>query len=185
MSNDLPTLVAICGNPHSGKSTAAKILAERFGYEATDDGAPLREFACANLGLTREQVETQAGKEQVVHLNGRDWECRAVLGELGNALEHTFGPEIIPLMSWNRIRSRQGRFVFASVRRDQPVFWYRRGALIIEIVNPLAPPSPFEFDRFNTGGVATSVFNDGLARGLSETEAYEDLAHKLSEALGE
>lgn len=152
-------LIALCGNPGSGKSEAAKILTEEFGYAISDDGLPLREIAMDHLGLTYEQCFTQEGKLQKITLNDREWTCRQVLGEIGNAFEEKFGADIIPLMSYMGQNSSQ-KYVMASVRREQGRFWASKGALVIEISNYFADQSPYEFDRFNRAHVHRTIIND-------------------------
>jgi hypothetical protein len=178
-----PALIALCGNPTSGKSTAAEIINELYGHELADDGLPLRKIAMDYLGLTAEQVFTQAGKLEFVEINGRKWQVREILGEIGNAFEEKFGGDVIPMMSHNA-RPKGSRAVFGSVRREQGRYWKERGALVLEIVNPLAGPSKFEFDTYNPAYADHRIMNDGLARGLSKEDARHDLAGKLIDVIG-
>lgn len=178
----LPQIIALCGNPTSGKSTAAEIINELYGHELADDGLPLRKMAMDYLGLTPEQVFTQAGKLEYVEINGRRWQVREILGEIGNAFEEKFGGEIIPMMSHNA-RPKGAYSVFGSVRREQGRYWREKGALVIEIVNPLAGPG-YEFDRYNNAYCHHAILNDGLARGLSPDIARLDLTAKIVELLG-
>lgn len=173
-----PRLIALCGNPTSGKSTAAKLIGLNYGHQLVDDGLPLRQIGMSYLGLSEHQVFTQGGKLETVELNGRDWTVREILGEIGNAFEEKFGGDIIPIMS-EQLLDPAGLYTFGSVRREQGLFWRNRGALVLEIVNPTALPSPYEFDRYNRDYVHARILNDGLARGLSPEEASEDLAWKL------
>lgn len=181
--NPLPHLIALCGNPTSGKSTAAQIINDVYGHELADDGLPLRKIAMDYLGLTAEQVFTQAGKLEHVEINGRRWQVREILGEIGNAFEEKFGGDVIPMMSHNA-RPKGSYSVFGSVRREQGRYWRERGALVIEIVNPLAGPSVYEFDRYNAEYCHHTILNDGLARGLSPEDAMADLKAKLIAVIG-
>ncbi|GAA4525625.1 hypothetical protein GCM10023174_10530 [Chelativorans composti] len=175
---EVPRIIAFCGNPTSGKSIAAEIVSEIYGHSHLDDGLPLRKIAMAYLGLTEHQVFTQEGKLERVMLNGREWTVRQILGELGNVFEEKFGADIIPLMSLNT-RAPDERLVCSAVRREQGRFWREQGALVLEIINPLAGPSPYEFDYYNPAHCHAQVVNDGLARGLSKEDARKDLADKL------
>lgn len=180
----VPKLIALCGNPLSGKSTAADLINRLFGHELADDGLPLRKIAMDYLGLSEHQVFTQEGKKEKVTLNGREWEVREILGEIGNAFEEKFGGDIIPIMSHNA-RPKNSSAVFGSVRREQGLYWRNQGALVLEIVNPLAGPSPYEFDTFNPTYAHKQIINDGLSRGMGSEQARSDLARKLLKAIEE
>lgn len=178
----LPRIIALCGNPLSGKSTAAEIIHEMFGYRLADDGLALRRIAVDYFGLTERQVFTQEGKLEKVMLGGREWTVREILGEIGNALEDRFGADIIPIMA-HCAQPKDAYCVFGSVRREQGRYWREQGALVIEIRNPLAGPSPYEFDRYNPEHVHVSVDNDGLALGMTPEQARIDLRNKLITAI--
>ncbi|MBD9511609.1 hypothetical protein IB265_33175 [Ensifer sp. ENS10] len=179
----IPKLIALCGHPTSGKSTAADIINEVYGHELADDGLPLRKMAMDYLGLTPNQVFTQEGKLETVTINGRDWQVREILGEIGNAFEEKFGGDIIPIMSHNA-RPKGSYSVFGSVRREQGLYWRNQGALVLEIVNPLAGPSKYEFDTFNNAYCHAQILNDGLSRGLEPAAARQDLLEKLVAVIG-
>lgn len=181
--NHIPKIIALCGHPLSGKSTAADIINEVYGHELADDGLPLRKIAMDYLGLTADQVFTQEGKLQKVELNGREWTVREILGEIGNAFEEKFGDDIIPIMSHNA-RPEGSYSVFGSVRREQGLYWRKAGGLVLEIVNPLAGPSQYEFDTFNASYCHARIINDGLARGLEPAAARQDLLEKLVAVIG-
>lgn len=177
-----PQLIGLCGNPLSGKSTAAEIISSIYGHKLADDGLPLRKMAMDYLGLTFDQVFTQAGKLEKVMINGREWVVREILGEIGNAFEDKFGGEVIPMMSHNA-QPKGTSAVFGSVRREQGRYWREHGALVLEIVNPLAGPSPYAFDLYNPAYAHYQIQNDGLARGMSPRAAKADLAEKLTKAI--
>lgn len=182
----LPRFIALCGNPKSGKSLAQEILKELYGTAPVDDGAPLREFAMQNLGLTRDQVFTQSGKLETVEILGRQWQVRELLGELGNRYEGMFGKDILPFIAINRAdQAKAPSFSFGSVRRDQGRMYQARGGIVIEIVNPGAGPSNYEFDQYDRSIVDYRVMNDGLFRGLPPVEARKDLELKLVAVIAE
>jgi hypothetical protein len=167
-----PRFVALCGNPKSGKSLAQEILQETFGYIPVDDGFPMREFAVNNLGLTWDDVRTQEGKARYTNILGRDWQHREILGILGNHFEDMFGADIMPLMAVNRCDPDK-LYSFGSVRREQGKFYKDRGGIVIEIVNPDAKPSSYEFDRYNPDICDSRIYNDYLHIGEEPAKARE------------
>ena len=50
---------------------------------------------------------------------------------------------------------------------------------MIEIDNPLAGPSPYEFDQYDRSVVDYRICNDALAHGLSPERARENLKTKV------
>jgi len=182
----LPRYIAICGNPKSGKSEVQKILNRAYGVQPVDDGEPLREFAIRNLGLSYEDAYTQEGKLRSTTICGEEWQNRKVLGELGNALEKTFGKHIMPFMAVQATK-RLGHaraFSFGSVRRDQGLFYKQAGcALVLEVANPSAGPSNYEFDQFDRSAVDITIQNDALFRGFTRERALEDLEMKVRAAI--
>jgi hypothetical protein len=173
-----PRIIALCGNPTSGKTEASNIIAQLYGHTPADDGLPLREIAMNYFGLKAKQVFTQEGKLEKVKLNGKEWTVRQILGEIGNAFEEKFGGDIIPLMTDMTYKDTD-KLVLGSVRREQGLYWRNKGALVLEISNPLAGPSLYEFDKFNRTYCHATINNDGLARGLSSDTARQDLKMKL------
>ncbi len=178
----LPRLVALCGNPTCGKTTAAQILQDLYGYELVDDGGFLRHIAVDHFGAEPDDVHSQAGKLRTTTVNGAEMTWRDVLGRIGNAFEAQFGANVIPELAYNGLDPSK-RYVFGSVRREQGLYHRSRGALVIEIRNPLAGPSPYEFDYFNRDACHAVVVNDALARGFDAKTARLDLRNKLVEAL--
>lgn len=181
-SPTLPRYVALSGNPTSGKTTVAEILRDKYGYTIADDGQFLREIGKAHFGLTHDQVYTQAGKLETVTINGAEMTVRDVLGRIGNGFEHEFGADVIPEISFRGIDPTK-RYVFQSVRREQGFFYRKRGALCLEINNPLAGPSPYEFDRYNAASCHLTIGNHFLANGLDPVTARARLAETLSVAV--
>lgn len=178
----LPKLIALCGNPLSGKSTVAELLNINLGYAIADDGMPMRHMAMDYLGLSHDQVFTQAGKMETVLLNNKDYTVREILGQIGNAFEEKFGGAIIPLMTHATLNPDVNS-VMTSVRREQGGYWKSQGALVIEIVNPQAGPSNYAFDSYNRAHVDVTILNDGLFRGLAPDAARADLLEKLCAVL--
>lgn len=180
----LPKYIGLCGDPGAGKTEAQKILQEEFDYRPVDDGHVLREFAVEKLGLSWDDVQTQDGKKRFTEILGKKWQNRDILGTLGKQLEDMFGEEIMPFIATRNINSKL-RYCFGSVRKTQGHFFRREGGLVIQIANPDASPSPYDFDWFDPTAVDIIINNDGLSRFDGDVvSAREDLRDKLIAALG-
>lgn len=158
-----PRFIGLCGNPKSGKSLAQEILCKDLNYLPIDDGHVLREFAVKYLGLSWDDVQTQEGKKRVTAILGKEWEHRILLGELGNHLEAMFGDHIMPFIATRNLYPT-ARYSFGSVRKNQGHFFRQNDGIIIEIMNPLAPPSGNAFDEYDRTAVNCTVINDGLLK---------------------
>ncbi len=176
-------LIALCGKPGSGKTTVAEILVSEYGYDIKDDGLPMRQMAMDYLGLTEDQVFTQAGKAEVVMIGQKIMTVREVLGEIGNAFEEKFGEDVIPMMSHSTMISGL-KYVMGSVRRNQGRYWKSIGALVIEVVNPLVTDPGYEFDRYNTIFVDRVLLNDGQRMGLEREESLARLRRSVAQVIG-
>ena len=184
--NYRPAIVALVGHPKAGKTTAAEILKNLYGYQIVDTGAPLRKISMKYLGLDRDMVYTQKGKASRVMIAGKEWQVRDILGTLGAKLEEMFGEEIMPIMSHNMV-GPDSLIVDPSCRKTQGHYWKRQGGVVIKIDNPAVGPSPYAFDKFDESSVDHTILNDGLARELSEADAMADLErkiHRLFSSLG-
>lgn len=169
----LPRYIAICGQPGHGKSTVQKILCDHFGVCPIDDGAPLRQAGMMLFDLTWEQVSTQHGKLQWVEVAGVTVQVRDLLGWLGKCMEARFGTGFMPWRAMEaadeqaRIGSNT-RFSFGSVRRDQGRFYQARGGVVIEVVDPRKPESPYDFDQYDRDLVDVVITNDGTLLDLED-----------------
>ena len=158
-----PRFVALCGNPKSGKSLAQEILQKDLNYLPIDDGHVLREFAVKYLGLSWDDVQTQEGKKRITSILGKDWENRILLGEFGNRLEEMFGEHIMPFIATRNLYPN-ARYSFGSVRKTQGHFFRQHGGIVIEIMNPMAPPSGNAFDQYDISAITRTVVNDGMQK---------------------
>jgi hypothetical protein len=173
-----PRLIALCGNPHSGKSEVQKILSRELDYVPVDDAMPLRAFCIQHLGMTHNEVSSQEGKAGVVEILGKKWTRRAILGEYGKVLATMFGPDILPHMACVALDADR-RYSFGSVRSRQAAFYKSQGALIIGIRNPLAGPSQHDFDWFDPELVDVWIDNTAQSKGMSREEGLFDLEIKV------
>src|SRR6185369_3267651 len=124
----LPFLVALCGNPEAGKSTAQTILFEEFGLTPIDDGRACRDTGKAMFGLTEAQVTTQEGKAEYVTVCGQQFQVRDLLGTVGELMERRYGEQIFPeaairraLADWRvrQVMAGARGYTFGSVRKTQ------------------------------------------------------------------
>lgn len=173
-----PLVIALCGHPQSGKSEAQRILEWRYGAIPVDDGWPMRDFAIRHLGLSIEDVTTQEGKAKWVELAGKRVQVRWILGEFGNAIEAMFGPDAIPTISARSLEPGK-LYCVGSMRRMQGRVWRAIGGLTVKIDNPIAKPSPYEFDWFDESLVDVVLENHALAWGHTKATALADLTTRL------
>lgn len=179
----LPRFIGICGNPKAGKSLVQEILSNQFGYTSVDDGFVLREFAVKKLGLSWDDVITQEGKLRSTQILGKDWNHRDLLGTFGKQLEDMFGEHIMPFLAMRGCNPAK-HYTFGSVRKTQGHFIRDHGGIVIEVANPLAPPSGYDFDLFDQSAVTITIQNDGLQRFNGDTKnAYLDLEAKVIAAI--
>ena len=179
-------LIALCGAPRAGKTTAQAYLQLRYGVEMVDDAAPLREFAMSSLGLSRYHVAHPKGKEtEVVLPGGRKLRVRDVLGRLGNAIEDIAGPDSIPEMAihaatWSDPSGLKA-YSFGSVRREQARVYKRYGAKVIEITRP-GMEVVNEYDQYDRSLVDLTIANDSTVAVLNNRLEFH-LGPWLSEGL--
>lgn len=160
-------LIALCGAPGVGKTAVQEYLQQHFNVTPVDDGAPIREIAMAQFGLSKWHVTTQEGKASNVTLPGGNvMPVRVLLGEIGNKIEAIGGPDCIPAMALKRVRvkamtspSRDPAFCFGSVRRQQGHLYKQAGGKVIEIVRP-GHECVNEFDQYDKSCVDLTINNN-------------------------
>lgn len=165
----LPRYIALCGKPGSGKSEVQKILEDQYGVVPIDDGYPARQYAMDWLGLTANQVYTAEGKRERVRILNREWEVREILGEVAKGYERLFGDWIMPFMALEKLKKQRPgghyeeatSFSFGSVRRDQGMFYQRRGGVVLGVRRPGNSEPGYEFDQFDTRIVQYWIDNEG------------------------
>lgn len=178
----LPPYIALCGKPTAGKTTVAEVLDLLYGYKLADDGQFLRQIAMNQFGLSYHQVHTQAGKLEKVVINGEEMTVRDVLGRIGNGFEQQFGANVIPELAHKTLKPGQ-RYVFGSVRREQAAYHKSRGALVIEVQNQFATPSPYEFDQYNPAHIDLAIVNDFNPAGGNPMDAKYLLQRHIDMAI--
>lgn len=169
--------IALCGNPKCGKSTIAEMMVDEFGAVVMDDGLILRQALPILLGLPAEAPFTQEGKSQRYTLADREESVREGLGELGNYLEARYGDDIMPIRAMQMALASRGAaevpfFVYPSVRKTQGRAYKRAGGLVIQVDNPLAPPSGNAFDVWDRSCVDFTIQNDPRDMNLDELREY-------------
>lgn len=175
---NLPRLIALCGRPTSGKTTAAEIIQSWGQHEISDDGAQLREIAIEQFGLTHAQVHTQEGKLEQFDMAGAPMVVRDLLGRIGKGFEAEVHRFTLPFLAW-KAQDPSKSYVMGSVRRDQGEFWASKGALVLEIDRPGIPESPYDFDQYVMENVHATVKNNGLELGYTDEDAKALLSERL------
>lgn len=152
--------VALCGYPKAGKSEVQRIISERYGFEAVDDSEALRNAAKILYDLTDWHVLTQEGKATLIQVGEETMAVRKALGDLGKYFEATdrFHFPRLAIKRANQ-KSPDGRFVFASVRRDQPQFYRETGEAIIIEVRREGCSAQNDFDEYTRDYLDFSIEN--------------------------
>ena len=180
----LPRFIALVGNPQAGKSLVQEILLYNYGARPIDSGLPLRQIAMQHYGLSKHQVFTQEGKLEHIEVLGRRWQVRELLGELGNRFEEMHGDCATPWMAVRSIDNDDaGPFCDASCRKGQGLFYKSLGGVVIGIRNPMAPESPYAFDKVREEIPDYWIENDALMLGMSHFDARKDLDKKVDVAV--
>jgi hypothetical protein len=182
MEFEMPRYIALCGYPTAGKSEVQKIISKLYGFDAVDDSASLRDAGKLLYNLTDWHVTTQEGKATVISVGHHRMTVRKALGELGKFLEAS-DPFHLPRLAIAKaeISKPNGRFVFASVRRNQPLFFRDTGkALIIEVTRKgtVARNDFDEYDRTCLDLSIENIYDKGDPQG-----SYARLEARVAEML--
>jgi len=173
----MPRYIALCGYPKAGKSEVQKIISERYGFLAIDDSKPLRDAVKILYNLTDWHVTTQEGKATVIKAGDERMTVRKALGDLGKYLEAKDPYHLPRLAIATASAAHPGAdFVFASVRRDQPLFFRQTGeALVIEVTRA-GTSALNDFDDYDRSCLDFSIDNtldpDDLAGSRARLERH-------------
>jgi len=160
METDVVRYIALCGYPKAGKTEVQKIISRRYGFTAYDDSRPLRDATKALYGLTEWHVSTQEGKSTVLDIAGMSITVRKAMGDLGCYLE-AHDEFHFPRLAVKTCESHyaEGRFVFASVRQNQPAFFKELGqSIVIEVTREGCAASD-DFDEYLRSPIDYSIEN--------------------------
>jgi hypothetical protein len=160
METDVIRFIALCGYPKAGKTEVQRIISRRYGFASYDDSKPLREAAKSLYGLTEWHVTTQEGKASLLQVGNMKVTVRKAMGDLGCYLEEQdeFHFPRLAVQTCGKL-DPEGRFVFASVRRNQPTFFKSTNqALVIEVTRDGCKPSD-SFDEYVRDPVDFSIEN--------------------------
>lgn len=136
------------------------MISSIYGYTPIDDSRPLRDGAKILYGLTDWHVSTQEGKSTIIQHGSKTASVRRFLGDLGAYFEaddefHFPRLAVASCLAQNP----EGRFVFASVRRNQPRFFKDTGrALVIEVTRKGCSPVG-HFDNYDRSSVDMTLEN--------------------------
>jgi len=153
--------IALCGYPKVGKSEVQDVIRGLYGFTPVDDSQPLREAAKILYGLTDWHVSTQAGKASTIRVGTQDKTIRKVLGDLGCYFETEDEFHFPRLAVSSSLKNdRHGRFVFASVRRNQPRFFKNLGDSLVLEVTRNGCKAEGVFDEYDRDAVDLTISND-------------------------
>lgn len=185
LHNPLPKLVAVIGYPHAGKDTVAKILMETFGYKRIDDGLPIRKTCMVYFNWSWEDVSTDKGKDEIVHVRGVPETRRKVMQDVGRLMEETYGEDVLPRAAIGRISLEKldGCFVFPSVRMKQGWIYRQSGGLIIEVTRNGCVWDGTVTENYDRSSAHASVHN--MYDGSNAEEAYATLKDEIIEIVRE
>lgn len=181
----LPKLLAVIGYPHAGKDTVAKILRECFGYQRIDDGWPIRQTCMVYFNWTLEDVTTDKGKDEIVHVRGVPETRRKVMQDVGRLMELTYGEDILPKAAIGRIEleNLSGCFVFPSVRMRQGWIYRDKGGMVIEVTRDGCSWDGTVTENYDRSSANVSIHN--MYDGTNTEEAYDHLKADLIAAVRE
>jgi len=182
METDVIRFIALCGYPKSGKTEVQKIISRRYGFVAHDDSKPLREAAKLLFGLTDWHVYTQDGKASLIDTPAGQVTVRKAMGDLGCYLEDSdeFHFPRLALKACNA-QKQESRFVFASVRRNQPIFFKTAGHSIVIEVTRQGCRSDDIFDEYVRDPIDFSI--DNIRNTASPETSLRDLENRVAAML--
>ena len=160
METDVVRFIALCGYPKAGKTEVQRIISRRYGFSAYDDSRPLRDAAKVLYGLEDWHVNTQAGKASLIRIGNMDVTVRKAMGDLGCYLEAQ-DEFHFPRLAVKTCADQapDGRFVFASVRQNQPSFFKQLGqSLVVEVTRDGCHASD-DFDEYRREPIDFSIEN--------------------------
>lgn len=167
--------IALCGYPKVGKSEVQDVIRGLYGFSPIDDSQPLREAAKILYGLTDWHVTTQEGKASTIKVGDEHRTIRKILGDLGCYFEADDEFHFPRLAVSSCLQAApKGRFVFASVRRNQPRFFKDLGsALVLEVTRPGCRAEGI-FDEYDRDSIDFTITNDyDLENPIASRQALE------------
>lgn len=139
MPADLPRLIGLTGKAGSGKDTAGRILAARWGYTPVAFAGVLKRMLAHLLGVEVAQFEDRQWKERPCWTGKSPREMLQTLGtEWGRELVH---PDLWVMYLERLIKqSRSRRYVVTDLRFPNEAEMVRRyDGVIIQLVRDSAP----------------------------------------------
>ena len=169
-----PRLIAFCGKPYAGKSTAARRLVDSHGFVRTSFATPLK--AMLTL-LMRSQGATADEVDKALAGSGKERPCRYLAGATPRQAMQTLGTEwgrALHPEFWVRAWAQalpEGRDIVVDDLRfaNEGAAVKRLGGVVVRIVCPAVPglsgPAAMHASEQESLAVDAEVVNDGdLAR---------------------
>lgn len=172
----LPNIVAFCGDsPNSGKSTAAKVLQDDFGYTLVKFADPLKDMLRTFLkhcGLTDDQIEEHLeGDKKQRPILSYPFSGRSLMTTLGNG----WGRDGLATDIWARLAERKigqllatgHRVVIDDLRFKEELDVVRRlsSSLVVHVARPCLIPKerfPHLVDRRIANGRSLDAFRTSI-----------------------
>ena len=162
-------IIALVGNPGSGKNEVANILCRVHGYKLIDDSYWLKSIASRKYNIPVDWFYDRRYKDEAISdLAGKS--PRQLAGELGNEIESLIDPVVFAKLAYSEM-PESGLYVVPSVRQTQPDFWKSVDATLIEVVRSEAIDPGNNFDWYNAERVDFRIHNEGTLKDLENSVA--------------
>lgn len=166
----LPPFIAVCGDPHSGKTEVQHILQQDYGVIAIDSARIIRDTAKLLYGLTESDVSTQTGKAIMTKVGDRFYTVRELIGRVGCFLEAQHGEHAVieltlrTLSDFHRRHLECGGSLSFSVRMRQAALLRDAGGVCLGVRSSRGIPSHLASDHYEVSLIDHWIEHDGIDR---------------------
>lgn len=169
-------IIGLTGKKGCGKSTVARIIAEKYDFGIKSFATPIKLMLSA-MGLSNEELYDPAKKEEVIPEFGKS--PRELMQLLGTEFGRTLVSQNIWVTSLDKSLDDDRDYVIDDVRFDNEAAMIRaRGGLIVRVVRGLDAVSD---DHISESGVNPELINYEI----QNVSCYEmDLENSVNQVLG-